>query len=244
MVFLPASLCKVSTAIDVALSLQFSLATAQKYLFPGISHTGSSRCFAVRCSSSLQAQIEIAPRPWDGFLQLFEDHKSARRQAGGISSSRGTGCKTLLLAWPAAAKHALPRNQANGYYAVKRETSWTYHAEGKRGIRSKWDAEVFCSQKQDFSTRFPRLFRSFFFSIRFNCRLSASVVIYPFYIKQFHYIFFFKSFIYSHLRYEINILRDDNRYESLFIYSLHQITKNPPAVNLADRSDHIYSLRH
>lgn len=60
----------------------------------------SSRCFAVCCSSLLQAQIEIAPRSQDGFLQLFEGRKSTRRQAGGISSSRGTGCKTLLLVWP------------------------------------------------------------------------------------------------------------------------------------------------
>ncbi|EZA60915.1 hypothetical protein X777_13117 [Ooceraea biroi] len=40
------------------------------------------------------------------------------------------------------AKHALPRHWANGYYAVKRETPWTYHAEGKHGIRSKGDLEI------------------------------------------------------------------------------------------------------
>lgn len=79
---------------------------------------GSSRCFAVCCSSLLQAQIEIAPRSRDGFLQLFEGRKSTRRQAGGISSSRGTGCKTLLLVSPSETRVT----HRPGKWLLRRET--------------------------------------------------------------------------------------------------------------------------
>lgn len=112
--------------IHVALSSQFIFAVALKYLLPG-----SSRCFAVCCSSSLQAQIEIAPRSRDGFLQLFEGRKSTRRQAGGISSSRGTGCKTSLLVWPSETRVA----HRPGKWLLRRETRNTVDLSCQRETR-------------------------------------------------------------------------------------------------------------
>lgn len=87
-----------------------------------------SRCV---CSSLMQAQIEIAPRSRDGFLQLFEGRKSARRQAGGISSSRGTDCKTLLLVWPSETRVA----HRPGKWLLRRETRNTVDLSCQRETR-------------------------------------------------------------------------------------------------------------
>lgn len=110
--------------INVLLSLQFILAAAYKYLPP----RAVSRCV---CSSLLQAQIEIAPRSRDGFLQLFEGRKSTRRQAGGISSSRGTGCKTLLLVWPSETRVA----RRSGKWLLRCETRNTVDLSCQRETR-------------------------------------------------------------------------------------------------------------
>lgn len=111
--------------INVLLSLQFILAAAY------IQVSSSSRCFAVCCSSLLQAQIEIAPRSRDGFLQLFEGRKSTRRQAGGISSSRETGCKTLLLVWPSETRVA----RRSGKWLLRCETRNTVDLSCQRETR-------------------------------------------------------------------------------------------------------------
>lgn len=82
------------------------------------------------------------------FTALRRPQKRAQTGRRNFIVPHGTGCKTLLLVWPRR-KHALPRNRANGYYAVKRETPWTYHAEGKRGIRCKVERwSVLCAWKK------------------------------------------------------------------------------------------------
>lgn len=165
----------------------------------------------------------------------------------------GPAVKPCCWLGPAAAKHALPRNQANGYYAVKRETPWTYHAEGRRGIRSKWDAEVFCAQETRFLRPLSRVFSAiFFFSIRFDCRLSASALRFiHFLLNDSIVIFlpFFPSFFQiahllpSTLRSEYIIEMTKALRIVIYIRRIES-RKKPPAVNLSDRDDHIYSLQH
>jgi len=90
-----------------------------------------ARAVLVCCSGLLQVQIEIAPRSRDGFLQLLERRKSARRQAEGISSSRGTDCKTLLLVWPNETRVA----HRPGKWLLHRETRNTMDLSCQRETR-------------------------------------------------------------------------------------------------------------
>lgn len=122
----------------------------------------SSRCFAVCCSSLLQAQIEIAPPSRDGFLQLFEGRKSVRRQAGGISSSRGTSCKTLLLVWPSETHIA----HRPGKWLLRRETRNTMNLSCQR---ETWDTIKVVRWSTRIEMRFlrcslPSLFLLFLFN--------------------------------------------------------------------------------
>ncbi|KYN33918.1 hypothetical protein ALC56_11732 [Trachymyrmex septentrionalis] len=74
-------------------------------------------------------------------MAFYSSSKAAKACADRLEEfHRLAGPAVKPCCWFGPAKHTLPTDRANSYYAVKRETSWTYHAKGKHGIRSKWDA--------------------------------------------------------------------------------------------------------
>ncbi|TGZ32389.1 Uncharacterized protein DBV15_06843 [Temnothorax longispinosus] len=78
-------------------------------------------------------------------MAFYSSSKAAKARADRPEEfHRLAGLAVKPCCWFGPAKHALPTDRANGYYAraVKRETPWTYHAKGKRGVRSKSDAEI------------------------------------------------------------------------------------------------------
>ncbi|EGI68713.1 hypothetical protein G5I_02650 [Acromyrmex echinatior] len=76
-------------------------------------------------------------------MAFYSSSKAAKACADRLEEfHRLAGPAVKPCCWFGPAKHTLPTDRANGYYAMKRETPWTYHAKGKHGIRSKWDVEI------------------------------------------------------------------------------------------------------
>lgn len=67
-------------------------------------------------------------------MAFYSSSKAAKARADRPEEfHRLAGPAVKPRCWLRLAKHALPTDRANGYYSMKRETPWTYHAKGKHG---------------------------------------------------------------------------------------------------------------